>query len=158
MCFVVIHHFSCLTVSETYFLVLTTALLILRFRTVRLSIAAPHQVDTRITAPELVGQTTWRERKQGYKLVIQLCCHNSNCIKPPLRISANFTSWNQICSQILSSNGKYGEWSKLINLISHIIGQPENMPASLDVIWMSNYVPWFHNQECGAITVNIGLQ
>jgi len=67
VCFVVIHHFSCLTASDSYFLVLTTALLILRFRTVRLSIAAPHQVDTRIAAPEFIWQATWRERKQRYK-------------------------------------------------------------------------------------------
>ena len=75
VCFVVIHHLSCLTASDSYFIVLTTALLILRFRTVRLSIAAPHQVDTRINAPELIGQATWREHKHRYKLVIQLCRH-----------------------------------------------------------------------------------
>jgi len=73
--FVVIRHFCCLTASDSNFIVLTTALLILSFRAVRLSIAAPHQVDTRITAPELIGQATWREHKHRYKLVIQLLRH-----------------------------------------------------------------------------------
>lgn len=51
-----------LIASDSYFLkyqlmvvLLTTTVLIFCIRAVRLSIAAPHQVDTGITAPELIG-------------------------------------------------------------------------------------------------------
>jgi len=40
---------------EPVFLLLTAALFVFRICTIRLSIAAPHQVDTGITAPKLVG-------------------------------------------------------------------------------------------------------
>lgn len=76
---------------------LTTALLIFLILTVKLSIAAPHQVDTGISAPELVGQATWCERKHNYKTVTQLRVRYGNYVKPLLRNSTNFTSRNQLC-------------------------------------------------------------